>query len=345
MIDFAAEQDALAKRCWQFIGPRELWPAPDSWLRRTLFNRDVFIQRFGDELRGYANICQHRGFPLRTEDSGQGLVQCGFHGWQYNRDGVPTGVPRNPELFQLSQEAKAALRLPAVRVESIGNLVFATTSDEAPPLVDYLDDLADVFRTVDADRGPMYAHHHFELAANWKLHAEITLDDYHLAGVHPTTFGVNPNLAVEGHVYEQHGPHSSYLWRKDAWWDFAPWWEKMRRGQNVREGYKIFNAFPAALIATFREGSFSSVATPLSATRTRIDWFLWDWHDTNATPEMHQALIDWNFKVGPEDAGACERWQQAVDLFDRPPLFGKLEQRCAWFRDAYGRLMRSQPST
>lgn len=339
MIDFAAEQDELAKRCWQFLGPRELWPTTDSWIRRTLFGRDVFVQRFGDELRGYSNICQHRGYPLRTADSGRGLVQCGFHGWQYNRDGIPTGIPRNPDLFGLSQEQKAALQLPSVRVESIGNLVFAARSSDVPPLVEYLGDIGDVFRTYDADRGPIYAHSHFELAANWKRHVEITLDDYHLEGVHPQTFGKHGTHALTGHVYKQHGPHSSMMWRRDAWWDFGPWWEKIRRGENVHEAYKIFNAFPMAYIASFREGCFASVATPLAEQRTRIDWFLWNWHDQPDDPAQRQAMIDWNYKVGPEDAGACEAWETAIHGFDREPIFGKLEERCAWFRDAYARMV------
>lgn len=117
---------------WQLVGVSDDLANHNDWVRRTVSGVDVFVQNFNGELRGYHNVCQHRGFPLRREARGNGTVQCGFHGWVYDRHGVPTGIPRNRELFCLSRERQSELAIPPVRVATIGRFVFAALCESDP---------------------------------------------------------------------------------------------------------------------------------------------------------------------------------------------------------------------
>jgi choline monooxygenase len=335
------EQRALARVSWQLVGLADALAEPNSWLRRTVFGTDVFVQNFGGELRGYHNVCAHRGFPIRREDAGNGPVQCGFHGWVYSKDGVPTGVPRNAELFQLSRDAQRDLALPAVRVEKLGRFVFATTSSEAPPLAEFLGPYADCWRTIGDAMGPLF---HLESAvtkANWKRHVEITMDDYHLAHVHPTTFGAFAGDAeVHRFFYQRHGMHSCYMRRRDPDWTFETFWDGIKRGVNDPTGYKIFNTFPSSIIAASADSIVVWVAYALTPTSTRVDQYLFGWAHNTFDAATVQGLVDFNTKVFHEDRRACEEWQTAVGALDHPPVLGKLEQRIAWFQDAYADVIR-----
>lgn len=333
---FAAEQRALARACWTLVGITDELAGEDAWIRRTVFGADVFVQRFAGELRGFHNACAHRGFPLRREAAGVGPVKCGFHGWAYNRDGVPVTIPRNAELFGLSREQREALALPSVRVDVIGRFVFAALGD-APPLDDYLGPYADIVRATAAALGPVVLRDSAVMAADWKRHVEISLDDYHLSSIHGTTFGAGDPLPLHSAVYRRDGRHSCYLKRRDPDWSFDGFWRDVAGGVMDRTGYKIFNLFPGIVLATMRDVCIASTVVPLSAERARVDNYVLAWREAPLTDDAAAQISAYFTTVFREDREACERWQTGSP--DRAVL-GKLEERVAWFREAYAEVTR-----
>jgi phenylpropionate dioxygenase-like ring-hydroxylating dioxygenase large terminal subunit len=77
---FRREQRELS-RMWTFLGFANDVANDGDWFRATLATRSVFVQRFGDELKGFENRCAHHSFPLRNSDKGNGAIVCGFHHW------------------------------------------------------------------------------------------------------------------------------------------------------------------------------------------------------------------------------------------------------------------------
>jgi hypothetical protein len=73
--EFKEEQAALG-RCWTLLGVTPDLKDDGDWFRATLGGRSIFVQRFGDRIRGFENRCAHRFFPLRTSDKGNGPVVC-----------------------------------------------------------------------------------------------------------------------------------------------------------------------------------------------------------------------------------------------------------------------------
>lgn len=54
---FRREQAEIGKT-WQLVGSIE---HDKDWFRSTLGGRSIFVQRFKDEIRGFENVCVHRG--------------------------------------------------------------------------------------------------------------------------------------------------------------------------------------------------------------------------------------------------------------------------------------------
>jgi phenylpropionate dioxygenase-like ring-hydroxylating dioxygenase large terminal subunit len=81
------------RQAWNFLGFTAELPEDGDWLTRDLWGWSVFVQRFGSEIKAFENRCAHRFFPLRNGAKDRGPVRCGFHGWDYDRDGKAVGIP------------------------------------------------------------------------------------------------------------------------------------------------------------------------------------------------------------------------------------------------------------
>src|SRR5215467_8090535 len=101
---FALEQARLA-HVWTFLGLAHDLARDGDWMTASLGTRSVFVQRFGDELRGFENVCAHRFHPLRTGERGNGPLVCGFHHWRYDKDGRAIGIPACEQTFGMVSRA------------------------------------------------------------------------------------------------------------------------------------------------------------------------------------------------------------------------------------------------
>jgi phenylpropionate dioxygenase-like ring-hydroxylating dioxygenase large terminal subunit len=105
-----------------------------DFIRAEIAGRSILVQNFDGLLRGFYNVCSHRHARLRATDCGNGLLRCPYHGWTYNAEGVPVGIPGNSEYFGLDRDARQSLALRSVAVECCGDLVFARLASDGPDL-------------------------------------------------------------------------------------------------------------------------------------------------------------------------------------------------------------------
>lgn len=335
---FAAEMAALGEAAWCFAGTLDELAENNAWIRVDAFGRDVFVQNFGGTLRGFSNICQHRGFPIRRESRGSGPVVCGFHAWRYDGEGRLIGVARNEELFGMSREERATRALPPVRVETVGTMVFVATSPAAPPLADFLGRYHPLLAAITARAGPMRHRWSGAAAANWKLYYEITLDDYHVAFVHPGSLGGDVRDACFM-TYERTGAHSRMFARRTADWHFPGFWEAVERGEYEYAGYKIHHVFPNLFLVVGREKILLTRLSPLAADRTALDDWVFEVTGNPYDDAWWDEFIALQRQVSAEDQDACAAQQRVIADFARPPVYGRLEQRLAWFHDSYETLV------
>ncbi len=332
---FQVERERLAKSTWQFFGLTDELVSDGDWLRKTVLGRDIFVQNFGGRLRGYHNVCSHRGFPLRRCGKGNGAVQCGFHGWLYDSEGVPTGIPRNAELFQLDREGQKALALPAVRIEVVGRFVFVAFSGEVAPVRDYLGAYAAVFSAVSGRMGKAFFHDDSPTKANWKLCMEITLDDYHPLVLHPTTLGSGEPPKVFQCYYRRDGIHSCFLKRRDAEWTFETYWQELTEGKVDRTGYKVHQVFPNLLFSFTPDFVFFSRFEPESVQCTVVETHQCTWADTEPDDRITRRVADESVVFLREDRDAVEALHSMLGQKTRSDLLGVLEERIGWFHTSY----------
>lgn len=272
---FDAEMEALRASSWQFFCITDDLAQANDWVRRKVFGVDIFVQNFVGDLRGYHNVCQHRGFPLRREPRGNGRVQCRFHGWVYDPSGVPVGVPRNKELFDLSREQQAERAIPRVRVATVGRFVFVALRESAPPIETFLGRYGALLEAVSHRMGGLRHRWNGLTKANWKLSYEVTLDDYHVSFVHPSTLGATPAPA-ENLFYDREGHHSHLFGRRDADWTFAAFWEDVANRNFDFTGYKVHHLFPnLLLVASYRIISIT-LFSPREPAATEVDDLIFD---------------------------------------------------------------------
>ena len=356
---FTHEQDRLG-HVWTVLGLTTDVPNDGDWFRATLGGRSVFVQRFGDELRGFENVCVHRFYPLRNEAKGNGVIRCGFHHWQYNKDGVAIGIPKCKELFGVTPRELGA-RLRRIDVETCGTLIFGRfRSDEATgPLEDYLGIGFPILRAMTSvDKAPYYLS--TEILANWKLGFHISLDDYHLVAVHSDTFGKHGYLDADVVRYYRFGSHSAYFYGEDA--DaLARMSTECAAGTYSPHDYRIMQFFPNLVVVhTEAAKNFYIVIqqyVPVTSDKTLLrTWYFpsplpysankgW-WHDLQrrvAAPFLPFFVKLYTRKITAEDNAVVERIQKNASYIDGWPILGLHEHRITWFEEVYAKAIGMTP--
>ncbi|MCA0400377.1 MAG: Rieske 2Fe-2S domain-containing protein [Proteobacteria bacterium] len=352
---FRIEQQRLG-RVWNFLGFVSDLPKVDDWFRASLGGREIFVQRFEQGLRGFENRCAHRGFPLRVGEKGNGPVVCGFHHWRYNADGLALGIPQCPEMFgKIPRELNA--RIERVEIDTCGPLIFGRFSGgTGESLAEWLGEAAPILAHLTAivDEKPSGVTIR-EVNANWRSLLEISLDDYHLVAVHPTTFGKNGYLNPEGVKYFRFGMHSSFMGGAGET-GLADMARECAEGTYKPGRYRIFQIFPNLLFVVVFGAKvlgdeyrylviqdFSAKAHDRTRMTNRV--FRLPANEAQGLaarlarhmigPYVDFGVRFYSSRVQSEDNEACERLQRVIRAGDPPPHLALHEARISWFTESY----------
>jgi nitrite reductase/ring-hydroxylating ferredoxin subunit len=110
---------------WFAVAPLADLAADGDHVTIALPPLSLTFQNFRGALRGFWNVCSHRAALMRPCGRGNGLLRCPYHGWTYNADGVPVGIPDNDTLFGLNRDDKRRLALRPVETAVAGPWIFA----------------------------------------------------------------------------------------------------------------------------------------------------------------------------------------------------------------------------
>ena len=343
------ERQRLFARAWVFAGM--LYELDGgAHLGVEVAGVELLLQRDrAGRPRAFRNVCSHRHAQLCTRGVHQRPVRCPYHGWVYDREGVPVGIPQ-PQAFPAVVADPTAHRLGEYACEAAGHFVFVRIAGEGPSLREHLDTEFDFL--VKASEGMTGNLSEFaeEVPANWKVLIENSLEGYHVPAVHHQTFmqvdgmqsGIDAarNFFVEPlHSYIEHPAEPAWLKR------FARSMEPRIGAWAWRFGHYTHNhVFPNLTVTSFMGYSFHvQVFSPVDAVRTRVHsrtvgvgFTGQDSYGEKFIAKIHADNHAFTRQVFDEDGAICTRVQAGLMQAERRAVFGEgIEDRVRYFHRAY----------
>jgi len=191
---------------WVCIGRAEEVPEPGDHVVKDLAGESIVVVRnAGGELRGFYNVCSHRGTRF-LDDGARGnarkAFRCPYHAWTFDLDGRLIGTPnvREDEHFD-----RSAYPLHAFAVDTYAGFLFANLAREPRPLMEALTDGAEsitAFERFRMDELRVGVRIVYEVEANWKIVVENYNECLHCPSIHPELVQVIP-LFRFGEVWDE----------------------------------------------------------------------------------------------------------------------------------------------
>jgi len=197
------EMSRIFARCWIYVGHDSELKKPGDFRSRKVAGRPViFVRDQAGEVHCLFNTCRHRGAIVCTQRDGNARrFMCIYHGWTYGNDGSLTRVPGDDAYAESFDKSAFGLKRPA-RFEQYRGFWFMCLSQDVQPLADYLGRAKDYIDLV-VDQSPsgqmeiIAGVQEYDVAANWKLMVENSVDDYHLPSTHSTWLNFMANSGVK----------------------------------------------------------------------------------------------------------------------------------------------------
>jgi methanesulfonate monooxygenase large subunit len=178
---FREEQERILSKVWQFVCHESEVAKPGDFRCTSIAGKPVVVVRTEDgALRGFFNVCRHRGAEVvRTESGNARSFTCFYHHWNYGLDGTLRAVAK-PEGYESVKLDKSQLGLVPVRTESVAGLVFMCLDPDCEPLLDFLGDVVKPFLE-PLGTVPMEVFHFHKtiVHTNWKLWSDNNSERYH----------------------------------------------------------------------------------------------------------------------------------------------------------------------
>jgi len=317
---FHREMQALFHNVWQFAGFARDLASDRDYIVPEIGGKSVVVQNFEGELRAFLNVCSHRYSAIRSESKGNGLLQCPYHGWVYDKAGIPAGIAHLKEFEAMTAERRCELALERWDVETCGELIFVRRSTAGgPSLKIFLGDAWDRVESIATCLGSQIDCNRMTIEANWKVALENTLESYHAPFVHPTSIALLLGQTRETLVEY---PHSTWVGEIQPSMKTRLGKLAKHLGLNSRfDAYHHQLVFPALTLATTVGMTYAIQSfKPLSPSRTEFTSFVFaakidgSAAKTLMLAEATAVARDYNRVVFEEDRVICEQVQKGIGL-------------------------------
>jgi phenylpropionate dioxygenase-like ring-hydroxylating dioxygenase large terminal subunit len=269
------EKQHIFREHWQIACHISDVPEPGNYIAMDVVGERALILRDQDgTLRGFHNICRHRGSRVVADDKGtcRNALVCPFHGWVYNLDGTLRGAARPRSFPPLDKQEFGLLRLD---LEVWMGFVFirfapgpqASVAELMQPFAAELSE----YKTQDmVPAGDVWTQ---VSPVNWKSVRDVDNEGYHVAMAHPalqdlygSTYYDEPFVNGLCRSFATYNPHAGRRWSVRNYVKIAP--EATHLPEHLRKAWIYYGIFANAVIAVTPEAVQFYQEFPLSTGET-----------------------------------------------------------------------------
>lgn len=179
-----------------------------AYIVRDLLGESIVVVRGAQgSVRGFYNVCRHRGSRICDSDGQRTAFVCPYHAWSYNLDGSLRAAPA------LSDDVdRERLSLRPVAVRDIAGMIFVSLT-AAPNSLDQAEpELAPGLIWHGSPTARIAARRHYPTAGNWKLVLENFFECYHCIPAHREYSDVMQHVDALG----KSSPQSVASWHRSV---------------------------------------------------------------------------------------------------------------------------------
>jgi phenylpropionate dioxygenase-like ring-hydroxylating dioxygenase large terminal subunit len=178
------EWERMWKRVWHVAGRVNELQEPGDYVVHDFLHESVVCVRQDDgTIRAFYNACGHRGQRLAWDAGHVDGFTCPYHGWVWAKDGLLLDVP-DPDDFPQGNPC-GVRRLKELQCDTWGGFVWYSMDPNAPPLLEYLDPIPELYRHWPWDKLVRVTNLKIALECNWKFASENFSESYHTRTAHP----------------------------------------------------------------------------------------------------------------------------------------------------------------
>ena len=333
---FAEEQEKIFSRQWVLVGHQSrIAHAGDYFVSKVANESLIVIRDKRGEIRGFYNVCRHRGSRLIENTNGQlsAAIQCPYHAWTYGLDGRLLGAPHMDDVPGFN---KGDYPLHAVNVALWEGFIFVNLANSGA-LTSVLSQREgrkqDGFVSLEDWFAPLngkFSHWNmsilqpakrieYDVRANWKLMFENYSECYHCPGVHPQLQKISPYDSAENDLTE--GPFLGGFMRIAKGRSLTMSGnacalgiaDKEEEGEEAKHRVFYYSIFPNMLLSLHPEYVMVHQLWPQSPERTLIvcDWFFHPEAFKRSDFNPDDAVEFWDM-VNRQDWHVCELSQHGI---------------------------------
>jgi ferredoxin-NADP reductase/phenylpropionate dioxygenase-like ring-hydroxylating dioxygenase large terminal subunit len=197
------EIELIFRKSWNYVGPTSELRKVGDYITGYVGEVPVVVIRNEAGLAAYINVCRHRRHEVMKGRGCVNIMQCGYHAWAYDLNGMLKRAPRSAAEPNFRLEDFPLL---PIRVETLGPFAFVNIDRSTPPLQSYFGKVLDIIADsgIDLNSLQLYSREEWSSDANWKTMLENYLECYHCPVAHPG-FSAAIDVIPENYHLTAHG--------------------------------------------------------------------------------------------------------------------------------------------
>ena len=301
------EKEAILYCNWWYAGHISQLQTPGDFISTRIADQNVFVIRDRTHsIKGFYNVCQHRGHELVNGCGHANVIVCPYHAWSYDLDGTLKSA-RNTD--KMPGFDKCDFSLKEIRVEIFCGLVFINLDAHASPLATQAAGLESEIRSFcpTVDDLAFAQRDTYNVESNWKVMVDNFLECYHCHTAHRDFVSL---VDMDSYRSTVHDIYSSHVSRAAKSTNNAAY--KFDVG-DVDFGYAGWFLWPNTTIWAYPGEPNLSVLQMIpngaGDTIEHQDWFV---PDGKPSEQLTDAMAYQKDVLQPEDIGLCESVQKGL---------------------------------